>query len=380
MVTGVTEGLYKMFVRTDILDQIPETNDTNNTNISSAQVYVKVKQLILNVVETNTLFTDTRFYKLIIPDSLNGATISVKLTTGDSLTRINQMFIGKGYVPTAAHFDYTYPTANYGNQEIIMTYTTAGTYYISIRTINPGNITQNITVLAKKLPFAISNVHTNAGGNIGNVTIKISGSLFTPGMTAKLNKPGTELIASAVYYTNTTVVYATFNLQGKPLGIYDVTLSKADTAFAVLSYGFSVVPANNGGLITGGGNNTGSGNGNLPGCDPGAASGLNSQLVIELLVPERVIRGWPFVIQINYTNPTNFDIPAQVRTLYAEGIIKMAFTPQGVANGAHTLTLELTEQDGPPGIIRAGGTGTIFIYGKSDDDVPPHTITLFRLL
>ena len=223
-------------------------------------------------------------------------------------------------------------------------------------------------------------MHTNSGGNIGNVTIKISGSLFAPGMTAKLNKPGTEIIASAVYYTNTTVVYATFNLQGKPLGIYNVTLSKADTAFAILQNGFSVVAANNGGLITGGGNNTGSGNGNQPGCDPGAASGLNSQLVTELLVPGRVLRGWSFAIQINYTNPTNFDVPAQVRTLYAEDIIKMALTLQGVNNGTHSLSLELTEQDGPPGIIRAGGTGTIFIYGKSDTDVAPHTVTVFRLL
>lgn len=380
LVTGVTEGNYNMVIRTDLLDQMPETDETNNTAITAGQVYVKVKEVVMNVVENNTLEADPRFYKLIIPDSLNGATISVKLTTGDSLTRVNQMFIGKGYIPTAAHFDYTYPTANYGNQDIVMAYTTAGTYYIMIRAINPGSVVQNISLLAKKLPFIITSVHTNSGGNIGNVTVKISGSLFTPGMTAKLNKPGTEIIASAVYFTNTTTVYATFNLQGKPLGIYDVTLSKADTAFAILTSGFSVVPANNGGVITGGGNNTGSGNGNAPGCDPGAASGLNSQLGVELLVPAYVMRAWPFVIQINYINPTNFDLPAQVRTLYAEDIIKMAYTQQELDNnGVHTLTLQLTEQGGPPGIIRAGGSGTILIFGKSASNVEAHTITLFSL-
>jgi len=379
MVSGVTEGNYNMFVSTDLVNQLPELDESNNAAFSVAQVYVKVKELQLGVVENNTLHTDNRFYKLVIPDSLNGATISVKLTTGDSLTRINQAFIGYGYVPTAAHFDYTYPNANYGNQEIIMAYAYAGTYYIMIRTINPGNVTQNISLLARKLPFEITHVHTNAGGNIGNVTIKISGALFTPGMTAKLNRSGTDIIASAVYFTNTTQVFATFNLQGKPQGIYDVILSKADTAFAVLANGFSVVPANNGGVISGGGNNTGSGNGNEPGCDPGAASGLNSQLQAELLVPAFVMRGWPFVIQINYSNPTNFDLPAQVRTLYAEDIIKMSFTQQGVNNGVHSLTMELTEPGGPPGIIRAGGSGTIFIYCISSNNVPAHTITLFKL-
>jgi len=91
------------------------------------------------------------------------------------------------------------------------------------------------------------------------------------------------------------------------------------------------------------------------------------------------MRAWPFIIQINYNNPTNFDVPAQVRTLFAEDIIKMAFTREGVNNGVHSLTMELTEAGGPPGIIRAGGSGTIFIYGNSNANVPAHTITLFRL-
>ena len=377
LVTGVTEGNYNLFVRTDLTNQILETNETNNTGQSLGQVYVKVKELQLDLLETNTLASTQRFYKLIIPDSLDGATFSVKLTSNDSLTRINQMFIGKGYIPTAANFDYTYPTANYGNQDIVMAYTTAGTYYIMIRAINPGAVIQNIKLLARKLPFEITNVQSSSGGNIGNVTVKISGSLFTPGMTARLNKAGTEITASAIYFTNSTVVYATFPLQGKPLGIYDITLSKADTSIATLANGFSVVPANNGGLITGGGNNTGGGNGNAPGCDPGAASGLNAQLVTELIVPAKVFRGWPFSISINFSNPTNYDIPAQVRTLYAEDIIKLGLTPQAVDLGNHSLTIEFTETNGPPGIIRAGGSGTITIHAKSNTDVPAHTYTQF---
>ena len=77
--------------------------------------------------------------------------------------------------------------------------------------------------------------------------------------------------------------------------------------------GFSVVQPNNGGIITGGGVNTGPGNVNAPGCAPGAASGLNSQLVTEIVTPDRVLIGWPFVIQINYNNPTNVDLPAHAR-------------------------------------------------------------------
>jgi len=171
-------------------------------------------------------------------------------------------------------------------------------------------------------------------------------------------------------------VFATFNLQGKPLGIYDVTLMKPDSSTAVLPNGFSIVPANNGGLITGGGFNTGAGNGNAPGCDPGAASGLNSQLVIDLVVPSNVLLKRPIVILINYSNPTNFDIPAQSRILYSEAGLKMAFTKEGVPTGTTSLYLELVEPGGPPGIIRAGGSGTIIVHSRAADRIPdPNPVT-----
>jgi hypothetical protein len=238
---------------------------------------------------------------------------------------------------------------------------------------------QNVTLKAVKLPFAILNVHTSSGGNIGNVTVLIRGSLFKDSMIAKLSNAGTTIYASAVYFTNSTQVFATFPLQGRPLGIYNVTLIKPDSSTAVLPNGFSIVPANNGGLITGGGVNTGAGNGNSPGCDPGAASGLNSQLVLDLVVPQRALVNRPIVIQVNYSSPTNFDIPAQSRILYSEAGMKMAFTKEGVPSGTTSLYLELIEPGGPPGIIRAGGSGTITVYSKSPANPPVGGFVLFKL-
>ena len=256
---------------------------------------------------------------------------------------------------------------------------TTGVYYITIRCASPNPVVQNITLKAVKLPFAILNVNSSSGGNIGNVTVKISGSLFTNNMTAKLTRSGTSINASKVYFSNSTSVYATFNLQGKPLGLYDVILTKPDTSLAILTNGFSVVTANNGGLNNGGGTNTGSGNGNEPGCDPGAAAGLNAQLVVEIVAPDKVLVGWAFVIQINYNNPTNVDIPAQSRVLYSEQDIKMALSAAGVANGTTALYLELIEQEGPPGIIRAGGSGSVMVYAKAPLKVPVPPTVIFKL-
>lgn len=379
MVKGVTEGNYNLIVKTDLLNNILEENEGNNTGISSSPIYVKVKGLQLDVEEQNTLTTIERYYKLRIPDSLLGSTILVTLTTPDSLSMHNEIYIGGGYVPTPARYTYAFEIPNYGNQRITISDASDSVFYIMYRCVSPNPVTQTITLKAVRLPFAILNVHTNAGANIGNVTVKINGSLFRDSMVARLSNALDTIYASAVYFTNTTQVYATFNLQGRPLGIYNVTLIKPDLSQATLPNGFSIVKANNGGLITGGGNNTGSGNGNQPGCDPGAASGLNSQLVVDLVVPQRVIVFFPIIIQLHYSNPTNFDIPAQTRILYSEAGMKMALTKAGVPTGTTTLFLELTEQGGPPGIIRAGGSGTILIYSVAPGFVPPGGYVLFKL-
>jgi hypothetical protein len=247
------------------------------------------------------------------------------------------------------------------------------------RCITPQPPVQHVTLRAVKLPFAILKVQSNSGGNIGNVTIKLQGSLFRDSMVAKLSNATTTIYASAVYFSNSANVFATFPLQGKPFGLYDVTLIKPDGSEATLTSSFSIVPANNGGLITGGGPNTGSGNGNEPGCDPGAASGLNSQLAIDLVVPSRVLTNRPVVILVNYSNPTNFDIPVQSRILYSDEDVKMAFTKEGVAQGTTSLYLEFSEPGGPPGIIRPGGSGTITIHARAPKDVPEDHSVLFKL-
>ena len=79
-VTGVAEGNYNVFVKTDLQFNILEENENNNVGKSSGKVYVKVKELPMNTDEQNTLKDTARYYKLIIPDSLYGATIMVTLT------------------------------------------------------------------------------------------------------------------------------------------------------------------------------------------------------------------------------------------------------------------------------------------------------------
>lgn len=365
LVTNVTEGDYYLHVKADIQNHINESDKTNNTGTAPNRIHVRVRELQLGIETHNTLSVNSIYYKLSVPDSLLGSTVSVSLTTSNPLTEINEMYIGGGYIPTAAQHDYKFGTPNYGDQRVIITNVTHNEYYVAIRCVNTNPNTQNITLLAEVMPFAVLSVNNSSGGNIGNVTVRIEGTLFTNDMTAKLQNSGTTITAHSVYNVNSTTLYATFNLLASPLGTYDVVLTKPDESTATLSSGFLVEPANNGGLLTGSGPNTVPGTGNDPGCDPGATSGMNSQLVVELVVPPRAILGAAITIQVNYHNPTNYDIPAQTRVLSSVDGVRFALSKEDVPSGTPFINLELTEPGGPPGIIRAGGRGSVIIYSNA---------------
>jgi hypothetical protein len=53
----------------------------------------------------------------------------------------------------------------------------------------------------------------------------------------------------------------------------------------------------------------------------------------------------------------------------------------GALDGGVTssLYIELSETNGPPGFIRAGGTGTINVYSKAPADYPGHSILHYLL-
>jgi subtilase family serine protease len=364
--SGVTEGLYSLLVRTDLLNNIPETDKTNNTGQSGKSIFIGVKPLVLNVPENNTLQNIERYYKMHIPDSLLGATILVTLKTPDSLSLKNELYAGAGYVPTAARFDHRFDIPNSGNQTLLIESAKATDYYIMVRSATPNPPVQNITLTAVKLPFAILTIQSNTGGNGGNVTVKINGSLFEQGMTARLSKTGTTIEASRIFFVNGGAVFATFPLQGKPPGIYTISLHKTDGSIAELANSFSVVAPGTGGLLTGGGINTGPNRpGNEAGCDPGADAGLNSQLVTELVYPAKVFNGQTFPVQVKFTNPTNMDIPAPTRVLFNDLQLKMNYTIGSIENGSNPFVLQLTETGGPPGIIRAGGSGSVTIYCRA---------------
>jgi hypothetical protein len=57
----------------------------------------------------------------------------------------------------------------------------------------------------------------------------------------------------------------------------------------------------------------------------------------------------------------------------------MALTKEGVPTGTNALYLEFAETGGPPGIIRAGGSGTILIHTIAPKRMPANPVEIFTL-
>ncbi|MBK9637154.1 MAG: hypothetical protein IPO63_04825 [Bacteroidetes bacterium] len=205
----------------------------------------------------------------------------------------------------------------------------------------------------------------NKGGNTGTVTIKIEGALFNSAMQVKL-KPvlgGNSIVANNVTFVNTGKIFARFDLRQKPIGLYDVELTKLDSSTAILINGFTIEQGNSGGFYVGGITNSGqTGSANAPGCDPGAGEGINQLLQIDVNSPSFARINTPLILFVNFGNAGNTDIPIPTKFLISENSVALALSPSDLVKNEEQLYLEFREFNGPTDVLRAGATGSIQIF------------------
>ena len=117
---GVIVDKYYIIVRTDLLNNIFESNDTNNTRRSANRVFADMQRLNFNTLRHDTLFNLTDLYYLIdVPDSLKGESMLATLKA-DSLNGSNEMYLKKDLLSTRLLYDYMHLYPYQGNQELLV--------------------------------------------------------------------------------------------------------------------------------------------------------------------------------------------------------------------------------------------------------------------
>lgn len=242
-IPAVAPGNYYVIVRTDVFNQIPETNNANNTGASAGTLMTTIRPLKLGVPFTGALPAGAgQYFSLTVPA---GETIHITLNHS-SPTGWTEVYVRKGTVPTLGQFDIISGNPDQPNQLVTIPTTEAATYYIMARatygTYQPGGI--DMTIQANAIPFGIESVLPPRVGNGQSVTLRIQGSRFDAGTTVELHGlSGLVLTPIAVTVMNGEHLRARFNLSAAPFGPYDVVLIASGGQQATLTNGITVEPA-----------------------------------------------------------------------------------------------------------------------------------------
>ncbi|MEX0966024.1 MAG: CARDB domain-containing protein [Bacteroidia bacterium] len=326
---------YYVLVKTDIKENIRESNDTNNLTASTDLLSVDVKQLYLNVLTPEILENNTElYYRVEVADTLEGESLLVTLK-GDSVNGNNELYYRHDQMPTRVDYDESFSDPFAGNQEVVVPELQEGNGYILTYGNKPGSASQNITLHARILDFEVRSVEADKGANAGTITLLVEGSKFDPLMSLYLRKDSIKIKAAAVHYFDPTTVYATFNLKGSPTGDYDVIAQKITGDTAVLYESFEVI------------------------------TGTLGDLQTHLNYPSSTRANRVVALQIDFSNNGNTDLHNVQIELKSVAGAPVAFSVSGLAEEKTSLILNLQESDRLGGVLRPGYHGSIVVYAKS---------------
>ncbi|MEO1803569.1 MAG: CARDB domain-containing protein [Bacteroidota bacterium] len=361
--TGLALGDYHVIVRTDILNNIYESNELNNNTTGDSLVNVTVAELPLEVFTADTLPDQGQlFYQVQIPSGLVGETLLLELK-GDSLNGNNQLYIRYNDVPSNVVFDFSSIEPFQGNQEALVPSLQAGTYYVLITGTTPsgGLSSQALNIRPSILPFEIRRVTSNEGGNTGSVTVLVEGSKLEANMTYFLeDSVGQRIFSTATFFSTTIASYATFPLAGAPVGTYDVVGVNLAGDTTRLVDGFTVVTGTIGSVPGGG---AGAGTGGFS-CSI-QNIGFDGSLATDVNYPFNTRLNRVIPLTILFQNNGNVDIPAPTKILISLEGAPLSFDVAGLEDGKEEVFLEFAETNGPPGILRPGANGSITVYTKA---------------
>jgi len=92
-IAGVATGDYYIIIKTDVLNNISESREENNTSTSDNQLCITVPELQIGIAKIDTLpNNEGLIYRIEIPDSLAGQTLFTTLI-GDVQNGTNELYI-----------------------------------------------------------------------------------------------------------------------------------------------------------------------------------------------------------------------------------------------------------------------------------------------
>jgi subtilase family serine protease/alpha-tubulin suppressor-like RCC1 family protein len=235
--SGLAVGDYHLILRSDIRNQILESDEDNNLKATFDLVGVDVERLNLGTVSMGSLGQGQGAYYRF--DASAGQTIRLSMDSVNNDT-VNSLFVSRGEMPTRTRFEFTDPRPFIADPSIVMPITQDGTYYVFAYGNTASGATR-YTLTAEEVPFSVFGIGIKTVGNTGRVTIEIDGALLANDTTFWcIDNQGNRTIATRILIESSTRAYATFDLTGKAAGLYALEALKTDGRKVRLNGAFTV--------------------------------------------------------------------------------------------------------------------------------------------
>jgi Ca2+-binding RTX toxin-like protein len=295
-IPGVVPGDYRVIVRSDVRDGVPDTNPANDTVASTNTTNIDFATLSVGGGALNGSLAQGQavYYKF---QGTAGKAVRLKLDSVDN-AGANGLYVKYGNVPTRGQFDRTDTNPFNPDPDIIVPIGQDGTYYVMAYG-NSVSGAPNYTITATEVPFSISNVETKILGNVGKASIKVEGALFEEGTTFQLiDSAGNVVNQLSDKFKDSTVDFATFDLTGKTAGKYDLRAIQANGASTTVD---DVITVQN---------------------------GVGANIISAIDGPSAVWAGTKYPIAINYGNSGDTDSTASLIIVQADDKASVGSNPR----------------------------------------------------
>ena len=206
---------------------IRDLNSANNIGTTQGTLNIQAQSINLNSPTTITLQQgQSKVYKI---DGVPAEETLVATLKTAAQNIYHDLFLRHEKPPTGFDYDAFSQRALSVNQKCVVRNTRNGTYYIRIESsTSMEQDGYSVEVLVKIANFEILEITPSMAAPLGNVTLRISGTVIGYAVEAYIYSIGnTSQLYSAkkVYWFNSEEVYATFDITGFPLGNYTVRLT-----------------------------------------------------------------------------------------------------------------------------------------------------------
>lgn len=335
----ITQREYYGVVRTRT--NIRDPNLSNNIGSSSSLIEINAPSITLD--RLTTIMLDPNDIQVFQIQGIPGdETLQATLRTEESHFQ-HDLFLRYKQPPTGAEHDAFSQFPRSFNQRVVVRHSKSGTYYLRVESLTNRGATSRyaVEILVKIARFEILSIRPVAAAPLGNVTIKLSGTVLSYFSSASLVSLSGDITyhSSKVYWFTSESIYATFDLSGAGHGNYSVRLINEKSG--------SIAQLNNSFTIT---------------------AGIPGQLAVNIQSPRRLRQGETGDIVVHIQNFGNTDLLTPYLVLVSRDQIHFRllddFGPIGFSKQIDFLGLPL---EGPGGILPPG-TSTQIVFRAAQID------------